>query len=94
MQEREQVPKLMYDRKSAAYALSISIRSLDYALATGAFETRRKGRKVLITAGSLKRYAATNHYGPVAGPKKEAALKGDAAANHSGPVGGSEQGAE
>jgi hypothetical protein len=73
MQEREQIQKLLYDRKSAAYSLSISIRSLDYALASGMFETRRIGRKTLITAGSLKRYAAANHYGPVAGSEEEAA---------------------
>jgi hypothetical protein len=45
--------KLLYDRKSAAYSLSISLRALDYALARGEFETRKNGRKTLITAASL-----------------------------------------
>jgi hypothetical protein len=58
------VEKILYDRKSAAYALSISVRAVDYALARGEFETRKFGRKRLITAGSLKRYAARNHFGP------------------------------
>lgn len=88
------IEKLRYDRKSAAYALSVSTRTIDYLIASGAFETRRIGRKVLITADSLKRYAAANHFGPVKGTKEEVAPKEDAAANHSGPVSGSEQGAK
>jgi hypothetical protein len=57
--------KMLYDRKSAAFALSLSARTVDYALARGEFETRKNGRKTLITAASLKRYAASNHFGPV-----------------------------
>ena len=56
------VEKMLYDRKSAAFALSISVRAVDYALARGEFETRRIGRKNLITAGSLRRYANRNHF--------------------------------
>lgn len=59
------IEKLLFDRKSAADALSISVRAVDYALARGEFETRRIGRKVLITAASLRRYASCNHYGSV-----------------------------
>ena len=67
MQKQQgQIEKILYSRRDAAYALSISVRSLDYALARGEFETRRIGRKTLITAGSLKRYAAANHFGPIA----------------------------
>jgi hypothetical protein len=63
--ETQSIQKLLFDRKSAAWALSVSIRTIDYALDAGALETRRIGRKILITAGSLKKYAAANHYGPV-----------------------------
>ena len=59
------VEKLLYDRRSAAYALSISVRTLDYSLARGEFDTRKIGRKTLITASSLKRFAAGNHFGAV-----------------------------
>jgi hypothetical protein len=59
------VEKILFDRKSAAQALSISIRSLDYFLAAQAFETRKIGRKTLITAGSLKRFAQGNHFGHI-----------------------------
>lgn len=58
--------KLLYDRNSAAVALSVSVRTVDYYLARGEFETRRIGRKVLITAASLRKFAASNHFGPVA----------------------------
>jgi hypothetical protein len=60
------IEKLLYDRKSVAFALSTCVRTVDYYLARGAFETRRIGRKVLITASSLRKFAASNHFGPVA----------------------------
>ena len=63
--------KLLYDRASAAYALSVSVRTIDYFLSRGKFETRRIGRKVLITAASLKRVAAGNHFGPVSKAREE-----------------------
>lgn len=91
MQRQQELEKLLYDRKSAAFALSVSPRTIDYGLAAGAFDTRRIGRKVLITAASLKRYAAANHFGPVNGHKEQAALKKHATANHFGPVNGTEE---
>ena len=62
---QERVEKLLYDRKSAAHALSISVRSLDYLLSQRAFRTRRIGKKVLIPASELKRFAAADHFGPI-----------------------------
>ena len=56
---------LLYGRKEAAYnMLSISLREVDYGLAFGEFETRKVGRRVLITARSLKHWANTNHFRP------------------------------
>jgi hypothetical protein len=57
--------RLLYDRKSAAMQLSISIRSLDYYLAAGEFKTRRIGRKVLIPHSELTRFAARDHWQPM-----------------------------
>lgn len=54
--------RLLYDRKTAARMLSISVRSLDYIIAAKGLETRRIGRKVLVTHASLVRYASGNHY--------------------------------
>jgi hypothetical protein len=61
----ETIQKLLFDRKSAAFALSVSVRTVDYALAAGEFDTRKIGRKTLITASSLRKYAERNHFGPV-----------------------------
>ena len=58
-------PRLLYDRKNAARQLSISVRSLDYAIAAKKFRTIRIGKKVLIPRSELVRYAAANHYEPV-----------------------------
>ena len=55
--------RLLYDRKTAARMLSISVRSLDYIIAAKGLDTRRIGRKVLVTHASLVRYASGNRYG-------------------------------
>jgi hypothetical protein len=73
--ETQPIQKLLYDRKSAAWVYSVSVRTIDYLIANGAFETRRLGRKVLITASSLKRYAAANHFGPVSGSSEAEAAQ-------------------
>jgi hypothetical protein len=57
--------RLLYDRKEAARQLSISVRSLDYIIAAKGLDTRRIGRKVLVTHASLVRYASGNHFEPV-----------------------------
>ena len=62
----EPLPKVLYDRQSAAYALSISIRSLDYLIATKKLAFRRIGRKVLIPRGELLRFASKDHFEPIA----------------------------
>ena len=54
--------RLLYDRKNAARMLSISVRSLDYIIAAKGLDTRRIGRKVLVTHASLVRYASGNHF--------------------------------
>jgi hypothetical protein len=41
---------LLYSRKAAAMALSVSIRSIDYLIEDGRLPTRRLGKKVMIPA--------------------------------------------
>lgn len=60
-----QVQRILYDRKSAAVQLSISVRSLDYLIAQGKFNTRRIGKKILIPHADLVRFAKADHFGPV-----------------------------
>jgi hypothetical protein len=55
------IEKLLYSRKDAAQALSISIRSLDYLIERGDFSTKRIGKKVLIPAAELRRFAKGDH---------------------------------
>jgi hypothetical protein len=59
------IEKLLYSRKDAAQALSISIRSLDYLIERGDFSTKRIGKKVLIPAAELRRFARGDHPKPL-----------------------------
>lgn len=54
--------RLLYDRKSAALMLSISIRSLDYLIAGKLLATRRIGKKVLIPHAELARFSRADHF--------------------------------
>ena len=69
------VQKLLYDRRSAAFALSISVRLLDYYIADQQIRTQRIGRKVMISAAELRRFAASNHFGPIAAKKAASGKK-------------------
>ena len=69
--------RLLYDRKTAARMLSISVRSLDYIIAGKGLETRRIGRKVLVTHASLVRYASGNHITVTSRSDAEAVASGD-----------------
>jgi hypothetical protein len=66
--------KLLHDRQSAAEACSVSLRTIDYALARREFETRRIGRRTLITDRSLRKWASQDHFGPVSRRPSVAAL--------------------
>jgi hypothetical protein len=70
--------RLLYDRKTAARMLSISVRSLDYIIAgKGGLDTRRIGRKVLVTHASLVRYASGNHFTVTSRSEADAVASGD-----------------
>jgi excisionase family DNA binding protein len=56
------ITKLLYDRKSAAEILSISVRSLDSFIARKAIEFRRIGRRVLIPHSELVKFARADHF--------------------------------
>ena len=57
--------RLLYDRKSAALQLSISVRSLDYLIAGKRLGTRRIGKKVLIPRSELTRFVRSDHPEPL-----------------------------
>jgi hypothetical protein len=58
---------LLYSRRKAADALSISIRALDYLIARKQLATRRIGRKVMIPHGELVRFSRGDHPESLAG---------------------------
>jgi hypothetical protein len=55
------VDKLLYSRRDAAEALSLSIRSVDYLITTRRLSTRRIGGKILIPARDIQRFAREDH---------------------------------
>ena len=66
--------RLLYDRKTAAKMLSISLRSLAYLLSCEEIRFRRLGSKTLIPHAELVRFARGHHPTPLAsgdGMKKD-----------------------
>jgi hypothetical protein len=57
--------RLLYDRKSAALQLSISVRSLDYLISDNRLRVKRVGGRVLVSADELRRFAQSNQPEPV-----------------------------
>jgi hypothetical protein len=55
------VQKILYDRKSASFALSISTRTLDYCVANGLIDFVKQGSKVMFLHSALTKFARTNH---------------------------------
>lgn len=49
--------KLLYSRKEAAAVLSVSLRTLDYLVATRQLVTRKIGARVLIPSRELQKFA-------------------------------------
>ena len=60
--ETPQPQKLLYSRKDAAYVLSISVRALDYLISRKQLNTRRLGRKVMVSQMEISRFAKADHY--------------------------------
>ena len=59
--DRPPLTKLLYDRKAAAYVLSVSVRSLDYLVANKKLNTVKLGSKVMFGHGELVRFSRANH---------------------------------
>jgi hypothetical protein len=61
MSQIPQVTKLLYSRKDAAFALSVSVRSLDYLIANKKLSTRKLGKKITIPHCELVKFARADH---------------------------------
>ena len=61
------ITKLLYDRRSAAFSLSVSTRSLDYLFASKQLKPTKLGSKVMVHHKELERFANMDHHGGVMG---------------------------
>lgn len=59
--DTQPLQKILYDRRSAAFALSISLRSLDACVANSSIEFIRQGSKVMFLQSHLLKFAKTPH---------------------------------
>lgn len=57
--------RLLYDRKTAARQISLSVRSVDYLIANKRLGTRRVGKRIMIPHCELVRFARTDHVEPI-----------------------------
>ena len=62
--------RLLNPKSEAAYQLGISVRSLEYFLASGDLKFKKIGHRILIAQNELERFARSNHYGRVDQLKK------------------------
>jgi excisionase family DNA binding protein len=53
--------RLLYDRKSAAHQLSVSVATLDRLVANKCLTARRIGGRVLIPHGELRRFVRADY---------------------------------
>ena len=53
--------KLAYGRTDAAHVMSISVRSLDYLIASGEIPTRKVGARTLITHADIEKFFRRDH---------------------------------
>jgi len=60
----EEIPRLLFSRRSAAKALDVSVRMIDYAIASGLLEARHLNRRILIPSDSLAKFAASDRVIP------------------------------
>jgi excisionase family DNA binding protein len=54
--------QILYSRKQAAAALSLSVRSVDHLIKRGALQHRRLGKRVLVHEDDLLRFANSTHH--------------------------------
>lgn len=58
---KQEIAKLLVSKKDAAKATSLSVRSIEYAIARGDLESRVIGRRRLVVYRSLLRFAERDH---------------------------------
>jgi hypothetical protein len=51
----EEIPRLLFSRRSAAKALDVSVRLIDYAIASGLLEARRLNSRIRFVSSAMLR---------------------------------------
>lgn len=67
---------LLVSQQKTAETLDISLRAVGYLIAKHLLETRRIGRRVLVTRQSIYRLAAGDHPGPIRTRKTNSPIGG------------------
>ena len=55
------IQKILYDRRSAAFAISVSVRALDSLRANRQLNATHLGKKIMYTHLELVRFSHSNH---------------------------------
>ncbi|MBB5331798.1 hypothetical protein [Tunturiibacter gelidoferens] len=55
------VTKLLYSRREASWSIGLSLRSLDGLVASGQLKTRKMGRRIMVPASELEKFALKDH---------------------------------
>jgi hypothetical protein len=63
-QQRHETLKLLYSKRDAAAALSLSIRTIENLIARKELVARRVGARTLVVASSLEAFARKDHASP------------------------------
>lgn len=58
---KQEIAKLLVSKKDAARATSLSVRSIEYAIARGDLQSRVIGRRRLVVYRSLLRFVERDH---------------------------------
>jgi excisionase family DNA binding protein len=67
------VTSILCSKKQAASLLGVSVRSIDYLIASGELPTRRIGRRVLIPVAAIEKFAKQDHPAPLTNKSQEQA---------------------
>jgi excisionase family DNA binding protein len=64
MNEKTELPKILVSKRDAAFALSLSVRTVENLIARKELTARRVGRRTLVVASSLESFVRKDHASP------------------------------
>jgi excisionase family DNA binding protein len=76
------IPKILFSKREAALALSLSVRTIENLIARKELNARRVGRRTLITASSLVLFARRDHVSPSPPKRSSGTTEGPESSAH------------